>query len=257
MKVTCSRHAPAEAWAVPLPENMPFGAFEILSDKELPWGENRFGNTVMYWHLANFWPEIDPHHQLGVINQAWQIINFEINPLQIEATSDFDKAPITIYWVDKDDMVTMSNGRKFKSPFLFSQAPGTLAVNYACAPGHPHSQDCFINGSILWQVGPKAGKFELLLALVHEFLHGLGLNHTDASKDLLNAYYDPSNWITRDTRNGLNFLLGRKRREAALALPAPRYFLEEIIGVDPEKLPETKGEELKIDLSDNKGCKFW
>jgi hypothetical protein len=234
-KIVCSHNAPAEAWRVPVA-----APYKVLSDTRLPWIQRSDGKRVMYWHLANgeaYEDEMSLWLQIALIKDAMAELNHELWPCAFISTENREGAEETLYWVDEDDMVRMPDGSSFKSPFLFSKSPSTLMVQYSFHPGYEFSLDAFMNKKVAWAIKHEPGKFSFPLGVTHEVLHGLGLNHTKAPGDILNAYYDHRNKITDDTRQGLNFLQGADRLEALEEDPAGLFLIRNTLiraGRDPD-----------------------
>ena len=239
----CSYHAPAEAWT-----ERPPAAYKILSDQRLPYLQDRFGRRSLYYHLGNFSPDMPNWKQISILRDSFDVINHELWPLCFQSSVNLEGAECRIYFVDNDDWVYIDGVQEFKSPFLFSKSPKTLAVTFPWIPGYQYALHIFINDRYTWSDRHQTGsqtvvaKHDFKVMFIHEFFHALGLDHTTADHDILRAIYDPNGVITNDTRKGLDFLQGGDRREAFEVDPAALYLRERL----KEPLPS----ELKI----NGGC---
>lgn len=204
-----------EAWRVVMPPQ-----YKILQNRQLPWKAG-----VIKWHLANWSKDMDKHKQVSIFKDTFAMFNHELWPLRFESTDNVGEAEMKIYFVDDDDKIRV-NGTTKDSPFIFSDSPSTIAVAYPYYPGFEHSMTMFVGDRHFYAYKDQAGSFMLSKVILHEGLHSLGLDHTNAKSDILNPVYDVKNYFTQDSRDGLNHLHGKARTKRLASDPAGQYLIK-------------------------------
>jgi len=208
----CSTTAPMQAWRNQAPPQ-----FSVLSNRKLPWKEG-----VLYWHLANFSDDLPVHQQIAIFKDVFSEYNHELWPLRYKSTEEIDKADHKIFFVDQVDCIKDTNT---SSPFVFSDAPEVIAVQYTYAPGFEWSMCMFISDVHFFTYKQQHGSFQLGKVVLHEGLHGLGLDHTTAKGDIMEPIYSDKNDFTDDSRAGLNKIHGAVRRARMKADPAAAFLM--------------------------------
>lgn len=183
-------------------------------------------NGEVYWSLLN-WGDDMPHmDQVEVFQKVFGHFNYELYPVRFLSTSDHTKAYLKSAFVKEDDTVYLPHPwGVIKSPFSFIENPDAIAVchfNY----GGPWAGWCFINEKYYFALHSAVDRVRLYDVLIHEFYHGIvGLLHTAAPKDIMNAVYDPENVVTKDTRDATDVVWGVIRRELMAKIPSAQYLI--------------------------------
>lgn len=157
---------------------------------------NRFTVPVIYWHLADTTTDMAGAAVIEAFRAAFAAWQPHMNPT-LESTSEVGKANIVInFAVDGDD--------DLPEPF---GSPEVLA--YAYFPVDNFSSMWF-DDSENWGAMHTSSKLNLQKVAVHELGHSLGLGHTNARNDIMQAIYTPNDRIsiTQDSIDGLASLYG-------------------------------------------------
>jgi len=151
----------------------------------------------IYWHIANFTSDTSKYKTILAFYKAFAILEPYFGGIKFEGTSDADQAQLIIYFTHNEHPTI-----KQYTPF----GEGTLAHAYF------HSGYIYFNDAYKWDEmhNPSQSVWSLVKVAVHEFLHLLGLHHSEDEADILypEAHNDNIINITQDTQEGIRYLYG-------------------------------------------------
>lgn len=157
----------------------------------------------IYWHLANFTPDMDKYKVILAFEKAfalWQTYFNRFN-IKFESTSDVNQSQITIHFKNNGD-------RDLPSPFQ----EGVLAYAYLAQNNKALGLegDMFFNDLYNWGEMHSPGSIFLLKVAVHEMGHSFGLHHSEFIEDIMYPQYQPNDSVifTPDTIEGIVDLYG-------------------------------------------------
>jgi hypothetical protein len=203
---------------------LPPPEYKVLSGRQLPWQDG-----TLKWGLGNWTKDMEKHHQVSIFKDVFADLNYELWPLRYISTDDISQAVHKIFFVHDDDHVYINGNKQFRSPFLFSESKSTIAVQYTYAPGFEYSLHMFVADHHFFTLKEKENSFVLSKVILHEALHGLGLDHFNFPGDIMNPYYQVENRFTQDSRDGLNKIHKKARAAEIYRSPAAKYLISNFL----------------------------
>jgi len=203
--------------------------YKIASWEKLP-----FVDGKLYWHMFNFTKDMGKHEQLLMVKDVFWRYSHRMAPLLIDGTEDPAKAYFRIYWIGKDGFARDEDGKAiFKSPYDFRKS--TVAV---CYPKYGDDEDglLLINDEHYFSVKAAKGKIIAGKMLEHEIGHGVGMDHTNVSGDIMDRNYNPENIWTLDSGKGLFKLFQVDRLQHMRNDPEAMLLYEQIQKSKPLRL---------------------
>lgn len=200
--------------------------YSIASYEPIPYDEN----GVIYWTYLNLCEDIGEVEQVDIINSASKILDHELYPLRHKHTRDINKAYFKLCFVNKDGhVVNKERGTNFKSPFDFNDPlnKDVIAVFYPKYNGQ-YSGWGFFNDTKFFSLVDDGRGVLLINSIVHEWLHGVGVGHTNREEDIMYEYYGVDRRITDDTRDALDELYMNKRINMIMKVSSSRRLVKEL-----------------------------
>lgn len=186
----CSLNAAPGAYLEPKPQ-----LYTTVSADPLPLKNNR-----IYWHLGNFSDDMEPYHQIGILNAAFQNWRNELPFYDFRGTQYLNRSIWRIYFVAPDNYIYIDGKKAFKSPFDFQVSPKTIGCHYGWVKGYKYALHLFVNDNKFIYHTKGDGRIDMEVFCTHEIGHGLELGHTDVEGDIMGVTYDPDATITDDSR---------------------------------------------------------
>ena len=190
--------------------------FTVASNRPLPWK----GREIK-WHLNNTTDQLRQHEQLMLLDDVVKDLNDIIYPLRMVSTDRRQDAYFQLYWVTGNKVIGRRGQELIKNPYPFTS--NIMAVAYP-RWGSPWDGTVLINNDI------TITKTKFKKMVLHEWLHGYGLGHTNAKGDIMNRSYNPKYSVTADTIKGMDKLLGPAKKEA-----------QRLLGLTPPALQNNRG----------------
>jgi hypothetical protein len=125
-------------------------------------------NGRIYWHLLNNNQDMPIEKTVAHFKEAMDRLNDIIYPIRMQATSDPEKAHITMYFCEDGD-------ENLPKPFEDSLA-------YAYYPFTDRKGEQYYNDHYDWT---NTRRFSLTRTIMHETLHSLGIPHNEIDKECL------------------------------------------------------------------------
>jgi len=167
--------------------------------------------SEIFWHLADTTPDMDGAQVIKAFTRAFAEWAPFLNPIVFTSTSEKAKANILINFAEEGDA---------DLPESFG---GDEVLAYAYFPIDNYSEIWF-DESERWGSMSSSTRIDLFKVAVHELGHSLGIGHTKAPRDIMQAFYDPDTMvkITEDSSAAIETLYGEFQRELeAIPLPDP------------------------------------
>jgi hypothetical protein len=154
-------------------------------------------NGCISWHVMNWGRDMEPWHQIGIINNAFTDWGRYLSPFwHFKGTSQREKADWRIYFAENSTI----EGKP--SPFDFKKSPGTLAVQYPYYPGFEWSLTLIINDDHNFAL--KSHSYDLYKVIRHEIGHGLRLGHNNIKGSVMWPEYQENEDFHQDDIDGLH-----------------------------------------------------
>lgn len=192
-----------------LPRNMALNEWFV---DFVPYRDKR----IAYWHVTNETEDMPKWEQIAVLYEVFNELNFYLAKYgcHLISTSEYEKAfhgGIVVTFAKNGDKVL---------PMQFPRKVMAYALNGMI----------FVNDELFWSSREGDNKSDLTYTLIHEALHSLGLEHTKAPHDIMNPVYNPANYITSDSANGLAAKYGNEEvmtlTTAATSNDSPRRLIQ-------------------------------
>jgi len=184
------------------------GHKEAIRQDFVTWDEAILVSEI-FWHLADTTPDMEGVKVIRAFTRAFEKWAPFMAPIVFTSTSEKEKANILINFAHDGDA-------DLPEPF------GSDAVlAYAFFPIDNYSEMWF-DESERWGSMSSSTRIDLFKVAVHELGHSLGIGHTTAAGDIMQAFYDPDIMvkITEDSADAIQTLYGEFQKELE-ALPQP------------------------------------
>jgi len=184
------------------------GHKEAFRQDYVVWNEAILVSEI-FWHLADTTPDMEGAQVIKAFNRAFAEWAPFLNPIVFSSTSEKEKANILINFAEEGDA---------DLPESFG---GDEVLAYAYFPIDNYSEMWF-DESERWGSMSSSTRIDLFKVAVHELGHSLGIGHTTAAGDIMQAFYDPNTMvkITEDSADAIETLYGEFQKELE-TLPPP------------------------------------
>jgi len=184
------------------------GHKEAIRQDYVVWNEAILVSEI-FWHLADTTPDMEGAQVIKAFNRAFAKWAPFLNPIVFTSTSEKEKANILINFAHEGDA---------DLPESFG---GDEVLAYAFFPIDNYSEIWF-DESERWGSMSSSTRIDLFKVAVHELGHSLGIGHTKAPRDIMQAFYDPNTMveITADSSAAIQTLYGEFQKELDVIPPS-------------------------------------
>lgn len=208
-------------------------AYSVLGreDYPIPWDHN----AEIYWHIHNWSQDMEPYHQVGIIDKAFGEWERRMFPTRTLSTADPTKAKIHIY-NSMDNVIKLPNGDSMDSPYDFKIAPGVIAVAYAFS-GSKYDGWVVVNDDHQFAISKQGHGFDLFSVLSHEFGHLWKIGHSKVLKSIMGPTYSKDAMFTEDEDNAIDYIHGDQLRGFVKTVPQAKRFIKHYVQTvgEPER----------------------